>query len=133
MSIKSKILVAVAATMIVSVVQATEVPVKDPAKFLAAMQQIVGGQLKDPMSAQYRNLHQYSGHGDKAVYCGEVNSKNSFGGYTGFEMFIVDGNSETTLIGQYSPTDGSGKAPRGLGVEGVLAWAFNDTVEKLCN
>lgn len=36
--------------------------------------------LKDPDSAQIRNQH---------GYCGEVNSKNSFGGYTGFRRFIA--------------------------------------------
>ena len=36
--------------------------------------------LKDPSSAEIRN---HSGN------CGEVNSKNSFGGYTGFKRFIA--------------------------------------------
>lgn len=36
--------------------------------------------LKDPDSAQIRNQH---------GFCGEVNSKNSFGGYTGFKRFIA--------------------------------------------
>ena len=37
--------------------------------------------LKDPDSAQIRNQH---------GNCGEVNSKNSFGGYTGFKRFIAN-------------------------------------------
>ena len=36
--------------------------------------------LKDPDSAEIRN---HNGN------CGEVNSKNSFGGYTGFRRFIA--------------------------------------------
>lgn len=36
--------------------------------------------LKDPESAQIRNQN---------GMCGEVNSKNSFGGYTGFKRFIA--------------------------------------------
>ena len=36
--------------------------------------------LKDPESAEIRN---HNGN------CGEVNSKNSFGGYTGFRRFIA--------------------------------------------
>jgi hypothetical protein len=36
--------------------------------------------LKDPESAQIRN---------QSGMCGEVNSKNSFGGYTGFKRFIA--------------------------------------------
>lgn len=46
--------------------------------------------LKDPESANFRNVHFYSG-GGIPVTCGEVNSKNSFGGYTGFERFIAAG------------------------------------------
>ena len=38
------------------------------------------GYLKDPVTAQIRN---HKGN------CGEVNSKNSFGGYTGFKRFIA--------------------------------------------
>lgn len=49
--------------------------------------------LKDPDSAKFRNQH---------GFCGEVNAKNSFGGYTGFKRFVVsldfvimdDGNPE---------------------------------------
>jgi len=46
--------------------------------------------LKDPESAQFRNLYTKSWTGkaspDDAV-CGEVNAKNSYGGYTGFTRF----------------------------------------------
>ena len=43
--------------------------------------------LKDPDSAQFRNQFV----GKKGVPCGEVNSKNSFGGYTGFQRFVASG------------------------------------------
>lgn len=36
--------------------------------------------LKDPNSAQFRN---------QKGFCGEVNAKNSFGGYAGFVRFIA--------------------------------------------
>lgn len=42
--------------------------------------EFVGGVLKDPASAEFRNQH---------GLCGEVNSKNSFGGYVGFKRFIA--------------------------------------------
>jgi hypothetical protein len=51
----------------------------------------IKGRLKDPDSAKFRNVHFYSG-GGVPVTCGEVNSKNSFGGYTGFERFIAAGS-----------------------------------------
>lgn len=42
--------------------------------------EFVGGVLKDPGSAEFRN---------QRGLCGEVNSKNSFGGYVGFRRFIA--------------------------------------------
>jgi len=46
--------------------------------------------LKDPKSAEFTNVHVYRGGGVTAV-CGYVNSKNSFGGMTGRQRFIVAG------------------------------------------
>lgn len=47
----------------------------------------VKNSLKDPDSAQFQNVK---------GYCGEVNAKNGYGGYTGYKRFIsVDG---TTII-----------------------------------
>lgn len=40
--------------------------------------------LKDPESAQFRN---------QKGLCGEVNAKNSFGGYAGFKRFIAGGEN----------------------------------------
>ena len=51
--------------------------------------------LKDPASAQFRNVRlvQYL---DGAVICGEINGKNSYGGYVGFRDF-VGGTSTGTM------------------------------------
>lgn len=49
--------------------------------------------LKDPGSAQFQN--QFIGR--KGVPCGEVNSKNSFGGYTGFKRYISVGKDLTVI------------------------------------
>ncbi len=43
--------------------------------------------LKDQSSAQFRNAY-VSNKSGAPVVCGEVNAKNSFGGYSGFERFI---------------------------------------------
>lgn len=53
-------------------------------------QQSIRARLKDPDSAEFRNVRFYSGSG-QPVTCGEVNSKNGFGGYTGFQQFIASG------------------------------------------
>lgn len=58
------------------------------------LQRIVRGfveaKLKDPKSAEFRN--QKGG-------CGEVNSKNSFGAYTGFKRFIAGGENMVYIEG----------------------------------
>lgn len=43
--------------------------------------------LKDPESAQFRNERLTA----SGALCGEVNSKNSFGGYLGFKHYILAG------------------------------------------
>lgn len=47
-------------------------------------QNIVKNSLKDPNSAEFRNINKS---------CGEVNAKNSYGGYIGFERFYISNNS----------------------------------------
>lgn len=42
--------------------------------------EFVENRLKDPKSAEFRN---------QKGFCGEVNSKNGFGAYTGFKKFIA--------------------------------------------
>lgn len=48
--------------------------------------------LKDPNSAEFRDTyfnHAIVDKKDVAVVCGYVNSKNSYGGYTGFQRFVA--------------------------------------------
>lgn len=55
---------------------------------MAVYQQLLLDNLKDPSSAQFKNLRLVTGEGGEAL-CGEVNAKNAFGGYTGFKPFVV--------------------------------------------
>lgn len=70
------------------------------------VREAVVSKLKDPDSAQFRNVRKRPmfGEGENAygpnVYCGEVNSRNAFGGYVGFAQFGVmpiseDGQTST--------------------------------------
>lgn len=61
------------------------------ADWAAEMQLRVKAQLKDPSSAQFRSVRTYHGSGTPVV-CGEVNSKNGFGGYGGFQRFVAAGD-----------------------------------------
>ena len=45
----------------------------------------VSRDMKDPASVQFRNVEIYARAG---VVCGEVNSKNSYGGMAGFQGFV---------------------------------------------
>lgn len=50
--------------------------------------------LKDPSSAQFRDLYAITrGLGDDTV-CGEINAKNSYGAYVGFRKFYVYSNGK---------------------------------------
>lgn len=52
--------------------------------------EFVSGVLKDPESAEFRN---------QKGLCGEVNSKNSFGGYVGFKRFIAASEEMVVFAG----------------------------------
>lgn len=54
--------------------------------------------LKDPDSAQFNDVYFYRAKGQVPVACGQVNSKNSFGGYGGFLGFISAGKPELTYL-----------------------------------
>jgi len=68
----------------------------------------VRARLRDPDSADFRNVGFYSGGntGGGAV-CGEVNSRNGFGGYTGFDRFVAAGEmaffESDTSDGRFGP------------------------------
>lgn len=51
------------------------------------LKQVVLSRLKDPGSAQFSGLR-LSKSG--LALCGEVNAKNSYGGYTGAKLFVAD-------------------------------------------
>lgn len=44
--------------------------------------------LRDPGSAQFRNVKSVT-NGRGTAVCGEINGKNAFGGYAGFQDFVV--------------------------------------------
>lgn len=58
----------------------------------------IKNRLKDPDSAQFRNTFFHYGSSLVPVTCGEVNSKNSFGGYAGFQRFISGGSAEVSYL-----------------------------------
>ncbi len=56
-------------------------------------------QLRDGESAQFRNEKAYRQPNGSFIVCGEVNAKNGFGGYSGFETFVAAGAAIVTRQG----------------------------------
>lgn len=54
----------------------------------AEIRRVVGGKLKDGESARWQ-WPVPTTQGQTIAYCGFVNAKNSYGGYTGFAQFFV--------------------------------------------
>ncbi len=63
-----------------------------PEQAIQAAKQAVADGMKDPSSAQFRNVRLVS-YLDGQVICGEVNAKNSYGGYVGFSPFVASSNA----------------------------------------
>lgn len=53
--------------------------------------------LRLPKSATFRNVYIAEDHPLKMV-CGEVNSRNRYGDYTGYQRFYSDGAPENTYL-----------------------------------
>lgn len=61
--------------------------------------------LVDPSSAQFRNVHMsHTG----VLYCGEVNSRNRLGGYTGFRRYMLTDDQFGMLTIEPSPNASHG-------------------------
>ena len=71
---------------------------KKQSLWIAKGRDAVTQKLKDPASAKFRNVGFHRGIEGIPVAYGEVNSKNSFGGYSGFQRFIYAGSSELTFL-----------------------------------
>lgn len=59
---------------------------------------LVADQLRDPSSAQFRNVFRHDG-----TVCGQVNGKNGFGAYVGFRRFYVYEDAVAIEPDQTSP------------------------------
>ena len=65
---------------------------KAPPVLMSKAQKSVASKMKDPASAQFRNVVAKGPNSDpkKWSICGEVNGKNAYGGYSGFTRFAYD-------------------------------------------
>lgn len=63
------------------------------AETIVAAKRAVRRSLKDPDSAQFKGVYANYTEEFSVVACGQVNSRNSFGGHTGFKRFVSSGKS----------------------------------------
>ena len=76
---------------------------------IAKTQELAKKSLKDPESAQFRDV-KIQNYGDLKIICGEINAKNSYGGYVGFKRFMgspTGGVSMEDLSGKYPEINAS--------------------------
>lgn len=69
-----------------------------------ALEERVRSAMKDPESVQFRNgdIH-FAYQGARPVLCGEVNARNSFGGYVGFRRFVATLSGEPLVEDEPTP------------------------------
>lgn len=63
-------------------------------------------QMLDPDTAQFRNVHEGRKRDRGWIVCGEVNTKNRFGGYTGFRKFSMTEKEGDVLFADESSAEG---------------------------
>lgn len=91
-----------------------------PAQIRAAARMAVTDKLRDPSSAQFRNVRRSMNSRGTTTYCGEVNSRNVYGGMTGFRRF-------------HSGVTDRGEASARINDEGgVMGTLFEATWEQIC-
>ena len=66
---------------------------------MTALRAAMEGRLKDADSAKYRKVQATSSGqaGSLKVLCGQVNAKNSYGGYVGFRTFFATYDGQEDL------------------------------------
>jgi len=84
-------------------VQSSSPGLLDRTRFTADQEEKIRAGLTDPESARFRN-EAISTNRDGATLCGQVNFKNSVGGYEGFQRFI-SGQSATLFERAMNPDE----------------------------
>lgn len=60
-------------------------------------QEVVARELRDPGSAQFRDVREVELDNGMLAYCGEVNGKNAFGAYSGYRAFVLRRGTNVAL------------------------------------
>ncbi len=92
-----------------------EVPLPPTAQ--QSVMRSVADQMKDPYGAQFRNWHAFESQKGLLI-CGEVNAKNSYGGYVGFTHFVAHASSDGRLLTPSAVASGPNGGPDAL-IDGI--------------
>lgn len=76
------------------------------AQIRAAGRRAVLDELRDPTSAQFRNVRRLDPINGTTTFCGEVNARNAFGGYSGFKRFESGVTNRGAASAQVDGQDG---------------------------
>lgn len=71
----------------------------------ATQEQVTDG-LRDPSSAQFRKVRIVD-HGGLPAVCGEVNGRNAYGGYAGYQPFIGSPHSYQLVGHDFTTAEGA--------------------------
>ena len=82
-----------------------------------AVAKSVANQMKDPNSAEFRNWHAFESQNGLLV-CGEINAKNSFGGYAGFTHFVAHASPDGRLLTPSALASAPGGGPDAM-IDGI--------------
>lgn len=69
----------------------------EDAELIEKSKELVRRELKDPSSAEFKDIYVASTPKGGKKACGWVNAKNSYGGYVGFQRFISNGTDYTSM------------------------------------
>lgn len=110
-----RLLLALPLAACVNTIEVTTDPHRPTAQELRQAQSVVAGQMKDPASVQFRGDRAFTMSNGDVAFCGEVNAKNSYGGYTGFEPYWVRmrGGAVASSIFGNAARDGCNEAAMG--------------------
>ncbi|MET4200745.1 hypothetical protein [Bradyrhizobium sp. LA6.12] len=117
--LRTTLTLVVLATISVGTSYAQQRPLTDAEKKIITS--TYGSRLKDPLSAQYRWPNLIKAQADAPDYCFQVNAKNSYGGYVGFQ----------TVLGSVTQRNGTVVSYRfKMGAESSSM--MNDTASEFC-
>ena len=86
-----------AMTIVLATTMTTLHAAESHAQIKARYMKVLKDHLRDPASAMFRNIQLRRNKNGDIVLCGEANAKNGFGGYTGFQPFIIGTNDDKSL------------------------------------